>query len=178
LTTLLVATPLAGSLAAYTDRQGYLTVVGPRGWNCAASYGADGSGGVSVFPRGASATSIEAIAGSETSVCYGCTTGRACVFFPAAAKAYPVAYQSACPARKPRRESTDRLSATVIAFEDPPFVKGEGIPSGGQFPANGVMTYLPGSYDGSYLETCTLPDNIHSTCTAILNDFVARYRER
>jgi hypothetical protein len=40
------------------------------------------------------------------------------------------------------------------------------------------MTYVPGSNDGGYVETCTLPDNVHSTCTAILNDFVARYRHR
>ena len=50
--------------------------------------------------------------------------------------------------------------------------------SGRPFPANGVMTYIPGNNNGSYLETCTLPDNAHTTCTALLNDFVARYRDR
>ena len=178
LTTLAAATPLSTSLAAYTDTQGYMTVVGPRGWKCSASYGADGSGDVRVFPPSAATPKQEGIVGSETSACYGCTTGQACALFPAAAKAYQSAYQGACPSHRPPRETTYRLSATVVAFEDPPYVKGEGALSGGPFPANGVMTYAPGNNNGSYLETCTLPDNVHTTCTAVLNDFVARYRDR
>jgi hypothetical protein len=178
-TTLAVTTPLARSLAAYTDTQGYMTVVGPRGWRCSASYGADGSGGVSVFPRGSVAASAgEAIVGSETSACFGCTTGQACALFPAAARAYRSAFGMACPVRRPRQERVDRLSSTVVAFEDPPYVKGDGVPSGGRFPADGVMTYIPRNYDGSYLETCALPADVHSTCTAVLNDFLARYRTR
>lgn len=178
-TTLAVATPLTSSLAAYTDTQGYMTVIGPRRWKCSASYGADGSGGVDVFPRGSTAMSTrEGIFGSETSACYGCTVGQACALFPAAARANQTTYHAPCTAHRPTRESVSQLSATVVAFEDPPYVKGEGALSGGQFPANGVMTYVPQSYDGSYLETCTLPDNVHSTCTGILNDFVARYENR
>lgn len=38
------------------------------------------------------------------------------------------------------------------------------------------MTYLPHNPNGSYLETCALPEVAHSTCTAVLNDFLARYR--
>jgi len=121
----------------------------------------------------------EAVVARETSVCYGCTTGQACVFFQAAAKANEAAYHIPCDAHKPRQESVDQLSPTVVAFEDPPGVKGNGYPSGGQFPANGVMTYaLPTSQEGSYLETCTLPEIVHSTCTVILNDFVARYGKK
>ena len=179
LTTLSISTPLASSLAAYTDTQGLMTVIGPRGWKCSASYGADGSGGVTVFPRGSSATSpVEGIVAGETSACYGCTTGQACALFPTAEEAFQAAYRYACPAHRPPRESIYRLSKTVVAFEDPSYVKGEGALSGGQFPANGVMTYLSGSNDGSWVETCTLPDNVHSTCTAVLNDFVAKYQNR
>jgi hypothetical protein len=176
-TTLAVSTALAGSLSAYTDTQGYMTVIAPRRWRCSASYGADGSGGVRVLPKGASVSKKEGIAASETSACFGCTTAQACALFPAAATAYRSAYNLPCPARRPPRESAYRLSKTVVAFEDPPYVKGEGAFSGGPFPANGVMTYVPGNYDGSYIETCTLPDSVHTTCTAILNDFVARYPE-
>jgi Domain of unknown function (DUF4850) len=179
LTRLRIATGLARSLAAYTDRQGYMTVVAPRHWKCSANYGADGSGGVSVYPRKSIAASKgEAVVGSETSACVGCALAQACVFFPAAARAYRSTFGSACPRRRPSREAVTRLSSTVVAFEDPPYVKGDGAPSGGRFPANGVMTYVPRSMEGSYLETCTLPETVHSTCTAILNDFVARYRNK
>jgi hypothetical protein len=174
-TTLAVPSALASSLAAYTDTQGYMTVIAPRGWRCSATYGADGSGGVRVEPR---RSTREGVVAGETSACFGCTTGQACALFSAAARAYTAAYHGACPERRPPQESVYRLSATVVAFEDPPYVKGEGALSGGQFPANAVMTYVPRSNDGSYVETCTLPDNVHSTCTAILDDFVARYRNR
>ena len=178
LTTLAITTPLARSLAAYTDTQGLMTVVGPRGWRCSASYGADGSGGVTVTPRGSHPSEQEGIVGGETSACYSCRVGQACPLFPDAARALRAAYRQPCPSHRPARESVDRLSSTVVAFEDPPYVKGDGALSGGPYPANGVMTYIPGNDDGSWIETCTLPDNVHSTCTAILNDFLARYRSR
>ncbi len=176
-TFLAVVTPLSGSLAAYTDRQGYMTVAGPRGWRCSASYGADGSGGVRVFPGGR-ASLQEGIVGAETSACFGCTSAQACALFPLAARAYRSAYPGPCPARRPARETISRLSPTVVAFEDPAHVQGEGALSGGPFPANGVMTYAPGNESGRWLETCTLPADAHSTCTAVLNDFVARYGNR
>lgn len=172
-------TPLLGRLAAYTDREGYMTVLAPRGWRCSADYGADGSGGLSVMPAGAATGSrVEAVVAGETSVCYSCTNGQACALFPAAALAYRSAYGSACPGRRPPRESVVRLSAKLVAFEDPAFVRGDGVSSGGPFPANGVMTYVAGKDVPSYIETCTLPDGLHSICTAILNDFVARYGDR
>lgn len=178
-TALAAASPLAGGLAAYTDSQRYLTVMAPRGWHCSASYGADGSGGLRAVPRGAAAgSSPEAIVASETSACYGCTNGQACALFPAAAAAYRSAYRLPCPARRPARESIVQLGRSVVAFEDPAFVKGEGVPSGGRFPANGVMTYVAGSGRASFLETCTLPGSLHGVCTAILDDFVARYGDR
>jgi hypothetical protein len=37
---------------------------------------------------------------------------------------------------------------------------------------------VPVGSDGSYLETCTLPEVGHATCTTVLNDFVARYGRR
>jgi hypothetical protein len=176
-TTLAASTPLANSLAAYTDTQGYMTVIGPRRWRCAANYGADGGGGVSVFPKGSlTASGGEAIVTHETSACVGCTAEQACALFPAAASAYRAIWGSPCPTHRPKQESIHRLSARVVTFEDPPSVKGDGVPSGGRFPANGVMTFVPSSHAGSYLETCTLPDNVRSTCRAVLNDFVARYQ--
>jgi hypothetical protein len=66
-------------------------------------------------------------------------------------------------------------SAVPASFADPPGVRGTGVPSGGQYPANGVMTYYPRAANGSWMETCTLPAGQKAECTASLNAFLARY---
>jgi hypothetical protein len=50
--------------------------------------------------------------------------------------------------------------------------------SGGQYPADGVMTYHPSAPDGSWQETCTLPGSDKGLCTAVLNTFVSWYGQR
>jgi serine/threonine-protein kinase len=175
-----VAVPraLAAGLSVYADNQGVMELLGPKGWSCMASIGADGSGGVTLYPAGAGPSSPVAIAGSETSACAGCTLAQACRLFPAAAKALRSYIGQACPARPPAAETVMRVAAGIVAFEDPPGVKGDGQPSGGQYPASGVMTYHPSAPDGSWQETCTLPASEKNVCTAVLNTFVAWYGQR
>jgi hypothetical protein len=188
-----VAVPraLAARLAVYADDVGVMELVGPKGWSCAASYGADGSGGLVVFPRGErvspswaagwplARTSTEAaIAGLESSACYSCTLAQACRLFPSAATAWRSAgFGRACPAR-PAAESVVRVGAGIVIFEDPPGIQGDGLPSGGLYPANGVLTYHPGAPDGSWRETCTLPGSAKDECTALLNAFLSWYGQR
>jgi hypothetical protein len=76
---------------------------------------------------------------------------------------------------RPGEESTEQISAGVIGFLDPPGVAGDGNPSGGPYPANGVMTYYSGDENGSWVETCTLPYSEQPLCTAVLNNFVGAY---
>jgi len=89
---------------------------------------------------------------------------------------------SPCTSTPPSAESIAPLSSTVVSFSDPPGTAGGANPSGGQYPANAVMTYVmnpPGSVGNtvtSWLETCTLPYSQHALCTSVLNDFVARYK--
>jgi hypothetical protein len=71
------------------------------------------------------------------------------------------------------------IAAGIVTFEDPPGVKGDGRPSGGQYPADGVMTYHPSAQeDGSWQETCTLPASEKNICTAVLNTFISWYGQR
>jgi hypothetical protein len=72
----------------------------------------------------------------------------------------------------------DHIGVGVMSFEDPPGVAGDGIPSGGQNPAHGVMTYHPPNDAGSWLETCTLPNTDRLICNAALNTFVAWYGQK
>ena len=174
-----VAVPqaLAADLSVYADNQGVMELLGPKGWSCTAAIGADGSGGVTVYPTGAGPSSPVAIVGSETSACVGCTLAQACPLFSSAVKALRSDLGQACPAH-PAAETVASIAAGIVSFEDPPGVKGDGRPSGGQYPANGVMTYHPSSQDGSWQETCTLPANEKDICTAVLNTFVSWYGQR
>lgn|GEM_PF-1887868 len=168
-------------LAVYSDTNGLMQLVGPRGWLCDAFYGADGGGGVEAYPAGALASSgdllpnAQAIVGNETSACVGCMEEQACPLFAIAAADYLRDYQADCPRARPAAEAFFRISDGVVAFEDPPGVKGSARPSGGINPANGVMTYYSGSPSGSWAETCTLPESEHALCTTTLNAFVSAY---
>lgn len=181
--TLNVPSDLAGSLAIYSDENGTMKLVGPKGWQCSAHYGGDGGGGVEVFPTGEqpptgsafSPQEEEAIVGSQTSACLSCREMQACPLFSTATTDYLNDYQMNCPETRPPDESTDQISAGVIGFEDPAGVAGDGNPSGGPYPANGVMTYYSGNENGSWLDTCTLPNSDHALCTVALNAFINFY---
>lgn len=181
----------AAGLAAYTDDQGLMRLLGPQGWSCTAAYGADGSGGVVVYPAGESVpanwgagwrlpagSSVQAIIGSQTSACTNCAVAQACPLFGSAAKSFQANFGRPCPGARPAAESTTQVSPGVIAFADPAGVLGDGNPSGGSYPANGVMTYHPGNPDGSWVETCTMPAASKAVCTSTLNYFLASYGGR
>lgn len=144
-----------------------LAVLAPTGWRCKGAVGADGSGYVEV-----TASAGRAIEGQEGSVCPACNFAIACPLFPAAKALQP---ELGCPSTPPNDERTYKLSKIAIAFEDPPGVHGTGNPSGGQNPANGVVIYSAGPPDQALEETCTLPNDAHTQCAAVLNDFTARY---
>ena len=186
-TSMVVSVPadLTNQLAVYSDSEGLMKLVAPTGWLCSGNYGADGSGGVEVYPTGETVPSgaltagstAEDVSGSETSACVGCGESQACPLFATAAADYETNYQQTCPSR-PSSESVVALNADIVSFMDPAGVAGDGVPSGGAYPANGVMTYYPydsGNDDGSYIDTCTLPAAEQSICTVSLNRFVDWY---
>jgi len=88
----------ASDLAACSDDLGQMRLIAPRGWACAALYGADGRGGVALYPTGQALPSswwrdhwrasvgstVAAVVGTETSACLGCSLDQACPLFSAA----------------------------------------------------------------------------------------------
>jgi hypothetical protein len=186
-----VPSAVAGQLAVYTDSLARMELVAPKGWSCTAVYGADGSGGVVVYPHGVTVPSnwaagwrltatsaVSAVLGVETSACYSCALGQACRLFPAAASTLQSFLgHNGCQAR-PAAETVSQIGAGIMGFADPPGTSGDGMPAGGADPANGVMTYYPRAADGSWLETCTLPGTDTAECTAILNNFVSWYGQQ
>lgn len=189
-TSVRVPRALATSLALYTDSHGYVKLIAPVGWHCAATIDADGSSDVGVVPPGVSlpanqpedwhlagGSPVQAIVGSQTSACVGCTEWQACPVISSAAADYQHDYQRAC-APAPAGEKHVPLEPGIVAFEDPPGVVGTGSPSGGLYAANGVVTYHSASHDGSWLDTCTLPPAQKSLCTLSLNTFIDWYGAR
>jgi hypothetical protein len=173
----------ASDLAVYADQQDYMELVGPRDWSCTASYGADGNGGVEIYPPGETVSeaklpagsTIAAIIGREVPACYTCALTQACPLFTLAAAELSSSLGQQCPAR-PAAESVTPDSSGVVSFQDPPGISGDGTPSGGKYQADGVMTFHQGGAGAtSWLVTCTLPSSDSAACTAALNDFITQY---
>lgn len=180
----------ANRFRAYTDRLNALVVIAPAGWRCAARYFEDGSGGLVVMPpdatgnptqlpRSFTADSRRGVAALETSACRGCSYDALCPLLsdPSGRKLY-----GRCPFSRPATELTTYFSKTSVAFADPPGTAGDGAPSGGPAPANGVLiNELDKPWPSKTLrgyamkETCALPAADHALCTTVLNDFLRRY---
>ena len=179
---------LKNQLAVYSDDMGNMKLVAPVGWLCGANYYSDGVGGVDVFPPGQSLVSGDmlpagwtgqAVEGKETSACRSCSEPQACPLFMSAATDWQNDYHLNCPYTRPPSESVTSISPNIVSFIDPAGIAGDGVPSGGMYPANSVMTYYPdvdsNSDKGSWLETCTLPSSDASLCMTSLNTFVNWY---
>jgi hypothetical protein len=172
----------AVSVALYTDLAQLQTVLGPRGWECKASYGADGNGGVTIYPEKASIRfkgislvndrNLQAVHVEWNAACVGCILDQTCPYF-SGARAMFVQFGYSNPDAicvRPRGEVLQRTSANLDFFLDPPGVKGSATPSGGPFPALG-MVYWGGPVklmngrsgtNGSAIETCTIEQS--GTC--------------
>jgi hypothetical protein len=174
---------LAKTMVVYSDTHSILMLLAPKGWTCKASFGADGSGDMTILPaeetlpsgKLAPPSSAQAITAGETGGSPVQAAFQACAFFPAAAQALEADLEQSC--SSPASESLDQISASAVAFEDPAGIVGTGSPSGGENPANGVITYSADKGPGSYTSTCTLPQDEHDRCTASLNYFISVYGE-
>lgn len=177
---------LATTLVVYSDTSDLMALLGLKGWSCIATYGADGSGGIALYPGGEAVptaenpgplyppSSDEAITGTKTGGSPVQAAAEACPFFPVAATATQSDLGHGC-SSPPTSQAITQISANTVGFEDPPGVAGAGDPSGGPYPANGVVMYSATVQPGTYLGTCTLPQSDHALCTSVLNYFVSLY---
>jgi hypothetical protein len=185
-----IAVPLAiaRQVDVFTDQYSVQSVLGPRGWNCVASYGADGSGGITIyapderspgfFPHFTSNKSgLHGINVSAQPSCVGCYLQMACPYFKRALERVHRWFHGpdAAKCHVPKRERVRPLSATLVSVIDPPQVTGNNYPSGGRYFAIGNV-FLSNSRSargpsGSYFMTCSLPARDHAICYAALNWF-------
>lgn len=169
-------TPAVASQVRYYSN-GDLTVLGPRGWQCEAAVGADGSAWMQVTPPGQAAASgspspdFQAVTASSGGGCLGCVVLMACGLFPESLKLFD---SLGCDARSPPDERVTRPMPRTVVFEDPPGVHGTGDPSGGRYRAIGFLIFDDGSEAGaaglpSALKvTCTLPDDLAPICDEVI----------
>jgi hypothetical protein len=187
LVTVTVPRSAAQMLTVYVDTSDITALLGPKGWNCVATYGADGSGGIALYAPGEivpssssepgplyPSSSEKAITGFETGGSPVQAAGQACPYFPMAAATTQTDLGHGCSA-PPSAETVSQISSNVVGYEDPPGVKGGGNPSGGPYPAIGVVTYSATIQPGTYVGNCTLPQRQHDVCTAVLNYFASLY---
>jgi hypothetical protein len=172
---------LTTKLSFYSDGVRNLTpVLGPRGWKCEVQVGADGSTDLTVHPPGTGQASNTAITVQGIPACQGCMYALVCPQIPESSHEVGVFY-GRCPSTAPDREeistsistSSSGAKAYVSTFIDPAHVKGDGVPSGGPDPANGVLNYDWSRHDGdaAALETCTLPNTEYAICHATILRF-------
>ena len=115
----------AGDLVVYGDDAGLMALVGPSTWTCRGSYGADGSGGLSISPVGETvpsnpdtgwqlpaSSSDEAIVGYETGGSPVEGAGLACPLFKSAAAVVEQDLGRGCAVTRPPEETSTRTGSS------------------------------------------------------------------
>jgi hypothetical protein len=189
-----IAEPLAiaQQVAIYTDGYSIQSILGPRGWRCVASYGADGSGGITIYAPGERSpgfyphftTNKSGLRGLNVFAqpsCVGCYLQMACPYFKRALAREHQWFHGpqAATCRVPRRERVRTLSATLVSVIDPRHVTGNNHPSGGRYVAIGNVFFSDSRSvsgpSGSYFMTCALPSRDHALCYASLDWFAKHW---
>jgi len=176
----------AGKLVIYSDSMGFMKLLGPSGWGCSAGISVDGGSDLTITPTNSgiwtnsdgalsAGSTVEVIKGFQTGAATGSALMLACPFFKTAEQRW-AGVGSSCPAT-PLPETATPFGENAVEFIDPPHVYGTGDPSGGAYPAIGVVTFHPNSWQEpqSSIETCVLPPNQQSLCSASLHDFALNY---
>jgi hypothetical protein len=71
-----------------------------------------------------------------------------------------------------------KIAGETVRFSDPATVKGIGWPSGGRYPATGVVIYdasRPTFIMAAEIETCAVPTSMSHLCARITSSFVQRH---
>ena len=179
--------PAAGTatgLSFYSN--GLLTVLAPSGWTCGALVAADGGQLLDAYPPGSPDYSTHEPPPGATLVQlavdytgHGPGAALICPLFPGSPAVTFLQGAPPCAALPPA-EQTIHVTNDIVAFTDPPGVKGTGAGSGGSLPSSGDAVYPrigpsdpPGGVTVSVL-SCTLTSTMTHACQAIAADFLVR----
>jgi hypothetical protein len=181
---------VAQQLQFYSDHYREVTpILGPAGWRCSASIGADGTTAISIFPPGVlnpqnapnGTEETVGVTAQVIPVCAGCIASLVCPVFVNAEQQMGYGSQ-VCSGFEPQTESVRFLSGGpttpygIAILSDPPGDPGVNPLSGGDYPTVGVLGYssfrtYPAS-PGAESLSCVLPPSRRRLCDSILNRFV------
>jgi hypothetical protein len=157
--------PATRGLVAYTNASGFL--VGPPQMRCAGAVGVDGNATIQLWPAGQARPGPHgAGAGLSLSVipaCVGCKAQATCHYFPTFRR-YLRQVELNCRPEPPPGEQVRHLAKRLVAFVDPPFVKGAGWPSGAGLQSTGLVGIRPGASRVVFSSSCTLPPAQRDVC--------------
>jgi hypothetical protein len=164
---------MASQVSLYTDQTDRVEVLAPTRWRCDAGYGADGSGGITVWPAGdGTGRYAEGIGVFAQPACVSCQLELACPYFAAARHIWQQEYRGigGCAARPPPGEIVTPVNGQVVQLVDHPGINGGASPSGGAYEAYGVAAFSQFGHlvGGSYVASCTLPGSNEDFCLADL----------
>lgn len=152
-----IPTRIASQLEFYSDASREVSpILGPNGWQCSVSIGADGNTYVSIYPppvlQPTSQNGTEetmGVSSTDIPACRGCVANLACPIFVNAET--QLGYSSTyCPTSEPATESArfleggPSLNFGLAIISDPPGDPGTNSLSGGDYPAYGALHYFGG----------------------------------
>jgi hypothetical protein len=152
-------------LVAYTNTSGYL--IGPPRFRCAGVIGADGNSTIQLWPPGQARPGPHSVgAGLALTVipaCLGCKALATCHYF-LTFRRYLGQVALNCRPEPPPGERLRYLNKRLVAFVDPPYIKGAGWPSGAGLQSTGLVGIRPGASQVVFTSSCTLPAAQRAVC--------------
>jgi hypothetical protein len=152
-------------LVAYTNTSGFL--IGPPDLRCAGVVAADGNATIQLWPSGQARPGPHGpgagLALSVIPACVGCKAQATCHYFPTFRRDLGQVELN-CRPEPPPGERLRYLGKRLVAFLDPPFIKGAGWPSGAGLRSTGLVGIQPGANKVVFTSSCTLPDAQHDVC--------------
>jgi hypothetical protein len=177
---------IASQLEFYSDASREVgPILGPNGWQCSVSIGADGNTYVTIYPphvlKPASQNGTEetmGVSSTEIPACRGCVADLVCPIFVNAESQLENG-SIYCPTFEPATESVrflqggPTLDFGVAIISDPPGDPGTNSLSGGDYPAYGALDYFGGGEEpGASSVSCVLPAAHAELCQTIVQHFV------
>lgn len=158
-----------GGLAAFANTTGSI-LLGPADWKCDSLVAVNGDETIGLSPDGKDPFREGAEVGityDASVACQGCIAAKICAVLPNSQVVRDYAEIGVgCDRKKPLEETLTPIGEFSVLFDDPPGVRGQGVPSGGSVSSEGMLTYS--ETRGSQQVSCAVPEELADLCPSIV----------